>query len=119
MLIALGVLMVGVAVLMVVLSIGLGRWSRDETLKEDRLHAPETHTVSYVLTDGEDPVGVIAALTHAGFTSVEDLHGRHERVVVECDEDQRDRVRDVIAHVRHQRYDGSDVRDLVVFEDER
>ena len=47
------------------------------------------------------------------------MDGRHERVLVECDEDQRDRVRDVIAHVRHQRYDGSDVRDQVVFEDER
>ena len=119
MLVAMGVLVVGVAVLMVVMSVGMGRWSAAEARKDAELHAPDAHTVTYVVADGEDPVSVIAALTHAGFVSVEDHSGLHDRVLVQCEVEDRERVRDVIAHVHHQGYDGAAVVNRVVFEDER
>ena len=119
MLVGLGLLVVGIAVLLAVVSVGIGRWSANEARKDAALHGPDAHTVTYVVPDGEDPVGVIAALTHAGFTSVEDHSGVHDRVLVECDPDDRERVRDVIAHVQHHRYDGVTVAGRVVFEDER
>ncbi len=90
---------------------GVTRWAEDETGKEALLHAPDAHTVSYVVPEGEDPALVMAALTHAGFRSVEDVTGRRERVLVECEEEDRDRVRDVIEHVRHRRFDGAAVVD--------
>jgi hypothetical protein len=118
MLVALGVLAVGVAVLLVVMSIGLGRWSANEARKDAALHAPDAHTVTYVVPDGEDPVDVIAALTHAGFTSVEDHRGLHDKVLVACEAEDRERVRDVITHVQASHYHGG-VVGRVLFEDER
>jgi hypothetical protein len=119
MLVAMGVLVVGVAVLLAVMSVGMRRWSVAEARKDAELHAPGAHTVTYVVPDGEDPVGVIAALTHAGFLAVEDHSGVHDRVLVQCEAEDREKVRDVIAHVQRPGYDGPAVVNRVVFEDER
>jgi hypothetical protein len=112
------VVLVLFGIVLVVFARGVTRWAEGETAKEAQLHAPDAHLVSYVVPDGEDPALVMAALTHAGFTSVEDTTGRRERVLVECEEEDRDRVRNVIEHVRHRRYDGAAVVDRVTFEDE-
>jgi hypothetical protein len=119
MLVALGVLMIGVAILLLVASVGVRQWSSGQAATEAHLHEPGAHTVTYVLPDGEDPVSVLAALSHAGFTSVEDHAGVHDRVLVECGDEDREQVREVIAHVEHREYDGAAVAGRVVFEDER
>jgi hypothetical protein len=119
MLVGTGILLLIVIVGLVWLAVGLRDWGRDEASTEQRLLSSTTHTTSYLVPAGEDPVAVMSALRHAGYTSIVDVAHGPERVLVECEETDRERVRGVIAHVRHTTFDGSDVVERITFEDER
>lgn len=110
-----GFLVVGVAVIAALTS-----WGRDEAATEARLHSPDTHTVAYVVPDGQDPAVLMAALTHAGFVSIADIVGGTERLLVECEESDRGQVRSILEQVERRRMDGSRLpAGHVSFEDER
>jgi hypothetical protein len=76
-----------------------------EVETEQELLAPEAHTVSWVVPEGEDPSQVRTRLSHAGFTSVLD-HSGDQRLVIACEPGQREQVRAVIAGCDHVSYDG-------------
>jgi hypothetical protein len=118
MVVAAGILVLILVVVLVWLAVGLHRWGRDEARTEQRLLSPTTHTTAYLVPAGEDPVAVMGALRLAGYTSIVDVAHGPERILVECAESDRERVRDVIAHVHHTRFDGSDVVERITFEDE-
>jgi hypothetical protein len=83
-----------------VLMAGLRHWMLDESRTEARLHAPEAHTVVYVVPDGEDPAGLLSALARAGFTGIADSVRGDEVLVIECPHDERETVRRIIETVR-------------------
>jgi hypothetical protein len=118
MVVATGVLLLIFVVGLVWVAVGLRRWGRSETATEQRLLSPAAHTASYLIPAGEDPAVVMGALRNAGYTSVVDMAHSPERVLVECSFGDREKVRDVIAHVHHTRFDGSDVVERITFEDE-
>lgn len=105
---------------MVILAVGLRNWGRNDARTEARLRSPDTHTVAYVVPDGQDPAILMAALAGAGFTAVVDTSGRSERVLVACDEAERDRVRSILEHVHRTSFDGAEMDVAhVAFDDER
>lgn len=117
--VAIAVFLVALVVALVFLAFQLRDWGRHEAETEARLRSPETHTVAYVVPEGQDPAVLVAALARAGFTAVVDTSGRAERVLVACDEDQRARVRDVLEHVHRTDYDGAELpAGRVSFDDE-
>ncbi|RYP85825.1 hypothetical protein EKO23_10940 [Nocardioides guangzhouensis] len=117
---AAGILLVVALVLIVATALLLRSWGRAESQTEERLHDPQVHTIVYAIPNGVDPVVFKTALSHAGFTSVTELVGGNERLLVECPEPQRARLRSVLESV-HPAGLSSAVAgsDHVVFEDER
>jgi hypothetical protein len=102
-----------------VILFGLRRWTLNESIAEARLRSPDTHKVAYVVPDGQDPTVVMAALAHAGFTSVVDIEGGIERLLIECAEPDRVQVGSIIDGVRAAGIDGQKIRaGHVSFEDE-
>jgi hypothetical protein len=87
---------VGVVMVGVLLLLGLRRWTLDDTRTEALLRSPDTHTVVYVVLDGQDPVDLMAALSRSGFVCVADSAGGTERLLVACDETDRGNVRSII-----------------------
>lgn len=90
------------AVALVFVAIALRSWGRGVAATETRLHAPGAHTLTYEVPLGQDPAVAMTALLHAGFTSVVDLTvgdhaGGAELLLVECDEQDRERVRGILA----------------------
>lgn len=105
---------VGVAVLW-----GLRRWTLDEVGLEARLRLPETHKLTYSVPLGQDPATYVAALAHAGFTSVGALESGAEWLLVACNGEDRPKVRSIIEHVEAVGFEGSVVHSgHVSFEDE-
>ncbi|QBR93801.1 hypothetical protein [Nocardioides euryhalodurans] len=92
---------------------------RQEEKTDARLHDPHTHTVSYEIPNGVEPSTILAAVETAGFTAVVDPRGRSEHLLVGCEAGDRARLRGIIEAVPVTRYDGTPLRDPVVFEDER
>ena len=117
---AAAVLLVVALVLIVATALLLRSWGRAESQIEERLHDPQIHTIAYAVPNGVDPVLFKTALSRAGFTSVTDLVNGEERLLVECPEPQRARLRDVIESVHPTNPASPPGRpDHVVFEDER
>lgn len=116
---ALVVLMTIVMVVVFVLIMSVRSVSLDEIRTEDRLHDPHVHTAAYAVPDGVDPAVIVNAVQAAGFTCVVDPSGPTEHVVVGCEEADRPRLRSVIEALPVTRYDGTPLRERVVFEDER
>jgi hypothetical protein len=113
-------LIVAVLVVGLVVALGLRRWTLDEAKVETRLHEPTTHKLVYAVPAGQDPAVLIAALTRAGFVAVSDFEGGNERLLVECGEVERARVREIIEHVDRAGFDGPEMHVAhVTFEDER
>ena len=114
-----GIAFVLVLVVLLLLLMTFRRWTLDEAKTEARLRSPGSHTVVYVIPDGQDPTELMAAMTGAGFVSVVDTMAGLERLVVECGEKDRTRVRRTIEQVQRSRLEGSEVdRSPVSFEDE-
>jgi hypothetical protein len=99
-------LLVGVLTVGLVFMLALRTWTFAEARTEARLRLPDTPTVTYAVPHGQDPALVVTALTHEGFTSVPDLAGGMERLLIECAEADRAKVRHVIEHVNHTGFDG-------------
>ncbi|MGH3480474.1 MAG: hypothetical protein ACRDQD_27030 [Nocardioidaceae bacterium] len=100
-------LLVGVLVVGLVFMLALRSWTFAEARTEARLRSSDTPTVSYVVPHGQDPVLVMTALTHEGFVSVPDMAGGVERLLIECPEADRGRVRRVIEQVNRTGFDGT------------
>ena len=115
---ALVVLMTIVMLVVFVLVMSIRSASLEEERTWTRLHDPESRTVAYAVPDGVDPAVILTALQTAGFTGVVDPTGTTEHVVVACEEADRRRLRSVI-EAASTHYDGSALRERVVFEDER
>jgi hypothetical protein len=93
---------------------------RDQVAVERRLHAPNTHTISYAVPNGVDPGDFRGALLSSGFESLVTTIDTRECLLVGCEEKDRARLRHLIEAAPESAYDGSQL-DLhpVVFEDER
>lgn len=111
--------LVGVVVGTVVVNVGLRNWVARQAGTEARLLSPETHTVGYVVPEGQDPAVLMAAISSAGFEAIVDTAGRAERVLIACDDGDRGRVRAVLEDVHRTGFDGAAMRvEHVVFDDE-
>ncbi|WP_432477120.1 hypothetical protein [Nocardioides sp. GXQ0305] len=116
---ALVVVLIVVLVGGVALAAALRSVSLEQVRREQQLHDPRSHTVSYAVPPGVDPATVLAAVRASGFTGVVDPTGPTEHVLVGCGESDRPRLRSVIEAIGITGYDGAAVRGPVVFEDER
>ncbi len=117
--VVLAMVLVGLVVVGVVVSLGLRTWTLGQARTEARLLSPDTHTVGYVVPEGQDPAVLMAAVTTAGYTAIVDTSGGTERLLVECDEHARGDVRRVLEGVHSTAWDGSDSRvEHIVFDDE-
>ena len=115
-----GLVLVGVLVVGVIVALGLRRITLDDVRTEARMHQPGAHTLSYVMPVGQDPALAMARLAHAGFTAVADSTGGVERVLVDCEEQDRAQVRSILEHVDRAGIAGPPIHvDHVSFEDER
>ncbi len=114
-------LLIGVLAVGAFLALGLRSWTLAESRTEARLRRPGAPTLTYTVPPGQDPAVLMAALRHAGYTSVTDLKGGGELLVVECpDEHDRADVRSIIEHVDRAGFDGPEMHVAhVAFEDER
>jgi hypothetical protein len=112
---------IGVLVVMLVLAFALRRVTLDEGKTEERLKRPESHALTYAVPEGQDPAVLTAALAREGFTSVAELEGGVEMLLVECrHESDRATVRSIIEHVSRTGFDGAEMHvEHVSFEDER
>ena len=91
-----------------------------EAATEKRLHSDGVHTLEYAVPPGQDPSVLVAALGHAGFTAVAELHAGAEVLVVECPDSERRRVRGIIEETRTTTVEGGELAvGSVRFEDER
>jgi hypothetical protein len=107
------------AVVAVVLVMGAARrWVLDEGATEARMLEPETHALSYLVPNGQDPAALMAALAHANFTTSTDTHGGTERLLVACEEADRAQVRHVLEEANSAGSGGTRMPDHVRFEDE-
>lgn len=113
-----GILFLVVVVAVVLVMGGVRRWVLDEGATEALLSDPETHTLSYLVPNGQDPVALITALAHANFTTVTDTHGGIERILVACEETDRAQVRQVLEEASTAAASGTRMTDHVRFEDE-
>jgi hypothetical protein len=111
--------LVGLVVVGVAIMLALRTWVLEESRTEARLHRPGAHTLSYVVPNGQDPAVLMAAVRNAGLTSVVDTTGGTERILVECEEEDRARVRSALEHAAVPGYDGHTTVAHVAFEDER
>ena len=120
MLVAVVVLAVAVLAFPVFFVMTLRRWELDEVKVETRLRAPESHKVVYVVPEGQDPAVLRAALSRAGFVTIMDQSGGAERLVVECEPQDRSHVEQIIEHVERTGFEGAEMHVAhVSFEDER
>ena len=99
-------LLVGFLALGLVLMLALREWTFTEARTEARLRSPDTPTVTYVVPHGRDPAVFMTALAHEGFVSVPDIADGVERLLIECAEPDRVKVRRVIEHANRAAFDG-------------
>lgn len=113
-----GILFLVVVVAVVLVMGGARRWVLNEGATEARLRDVETHTLSYVVPNGQDPITFITALAHAKFTAVTDTHGGFERLLVACEEPDRAQIRQILEEANSAVSSGTRMPDHVRFEDE-
>ena len=112
-------LLVGFLAVGLVFMFALRSWTLAQARTEARLRSPDTPTVTYAVPHGQDPALIMTALTHEGFVSEPDIAGGVERLLIECAESDRARVRHVIEQVTRPGFDGAAMRaDRVGFADE-
>lgn len=109
----------GVVILLVAVPWLLKAVADTEKGIEDHLLDPGTSKVAFVVPDGVDASVVSSALDGAGFASALDIVGGEERLLIECQASERERVREVIAAIEHRAYDASGLTiGAVTFRDE-
>lgn len=92
-------LLAGFVVIGLVFMLALRKWTFAEARTEARLRSSDTPTVAYVVPHGQDPALLMTALVREGFVSVPDIVGGVERLLIECDESDRARLRRILEHV--------------------
>lgn len=97
--IIIAILTMGALVIVGGVLLGLRTWVLDEAKLEQRLRAPQTHTVDFEVPNGWDPAPLKAALTHAHFTSLTRTGAGLEHLTIACEERDRARVRAVLENV--------------------
>lgn len=107
-------------VAIVVVALSLRSVVVDHERTESRLRDPHTHTVTYAVPNGIDPVVFAVALKKCGYVSMVEELGATQGLRIECDAADREQVRRAIAGVAVNAYGNSALKsDHVVFEDER
>jgi len=107
-------------VAIVAVALSLRSVVEDHERTESRLRDPHTHTVTYAIPNGIDPVVFAVALKKCGYISMVEELGATQGLRVECDAADREQVRRAIAGVAVNAYYGPALKpDHVVFEDER
>ena len=94
-------LLVGLLAVGLVFMLALRTWTLAEGRTEARLRSPDVPTVTYAVPHGQDPAVLIAALAVEGFVSVLDIGPVRSRLLIECAEADRAKVRSIIDHVNH------------------
>jgi hypothetical protein len=114
------VLSVLAIVVVVAVALSLRSVVEDHERTESRLRDPHTHTATYAIPNGIDPVVFAVALRKCGYMSMVEELGATQGLRVECDAADREQVRQLIEGVAVNASDGSALKlDHVVFEDER
>lgn len=113
-----GILFLAAVVAGLLIMRGTRRWVLDAEATEVRLRDPQTHTLSYRVPLGQDPAILMAGLAHAGFTTASDSHGSLERLLIACEESDRDQVRRVLEEASRASSGGTRMIDHLRFEDE-
>jgi hypothetical protein len=113
-----GILILVVVVGSLIAMRGSRRWVIDAGATEVRLQDPETHKLSYLVPDGQDPAALMAALAHTHFTTAVDTHGGIERLLVACEESDRAQVRQVLSEASSAGAGQTQMTGVVRFEDE-
>jgi hypothetical protein len=104
----------------VAVALALRSMVQDHERTESRLRDPHTHTITYAIPNGIDPVVFAVALKRCGYISMVEELGATQGLLVECAAADREQVRRAIAGVTVNAHDGSALKhDHVVFEDER
>jgi len=91
-----------IVVLVVLGLVAVRAMDRNRMAGEDHAARSDAETLRYHLPDGQDPVGVVAALHHAGFDAVEDRDSGFRDVLIPCPNGRshdRERARAVIEQV--------------------
>jgi hypothetical protein len=91
-----------IAVLLVLGVVAMRAMDRNRMVGEDQAKRSGAETLRYHVPDGQDPVGVIAALHHGGFDAVEDRDSGFRDVLIPCPAGRshdRERARAVIEQV--------------------
>lgn len=101
------IIFTAVLVLAVVVALALRSWSREEARGEALLASPETHAVSYVVPNGQDPAILMVALHRAGFEARAHLEAGVEVLRVACEESETAQVRSIIEHVDRTGFEGA------------
>ena len=101
------IIFIAVVILSVVVALALRSWGREEARVEAMLDSPATHTLAYVVPDGQDPAILSAALHRAGFEARAHQERGVEILRIACTEDRRAEVRRVIEHVDSTGFDGA------------
>ncbi|HYJ67740.1 MAG TPA: hypothetical protein VEX15_08755 [Nocardioidaceae bacterium] len=105
MIIIAAMLLAGLVVIGLVFMLALRNWTIAEARTEVRLRSPDTPTVSYVVPTGQDPAKLMTALVREGFVSLDDVGGGTRRLLIECDEVDRTKVRRILEHVDRNGFD--------------
>lgn len=112
-------LLVGFLMVGLVFMLALRKWTIAEARTEARLRSPDTPTVTYAVPHGQDPARLMTSLVHEGFVSVPDIAGGVERLLIECADADRAKVRRIIEQVNHPGLHGAAMHtDRVHFDDE-
>lgn len=122
MVMAIIVVVTGAVLICLAALLGLRAWAREGDRIAEEIHRPGHQLLVYDVPEGQDPAVLLAALAHAGFTSVPDTVRGISQIAVDCPEGRkRDRelVREVIARAASPGFDGTTLTlEQVRFEDE-
>jgi len=113
-----GIAFILLLLVLLALLLAFHRWTINDTKTETRLRSPESHRVVYAIPDGQDPTALMAAMARAGFVCVVDTDAGVERLLVECEDVDRARVRAVVEQVQRPGREGPGALRAVSFEDE-
>lgn len=114
------ILVVVVLVGTALVAMAMRRVVLDDAASDRRLREAHVHTVSFEVPEGVDVADLRGAASHGGFASTVDDSGTHQRLLVQCEDTDRTRLRDLLEEAHDAAYRGTEL-DLhpVVFEDER
>src|SRR5262245_19908214 len=100
-------LLAGLLAVGLVFMLAVRTWTYAGALTNAPVRSTDTLPDTYALPHGQDPAVLIAALAGEGFVSVIDLGPVRSRLLIECAETDRAKVRSIIDHIDHAGLDGA------------